>query len=196
MDNNNIKNIIIGVLLIGLVSMTVVYAALFQRLNVGGTANVQKGSSSWNIYFTNLSSPTIAGSASIEDGQNLRITDATTLSGLTASFSARGDSITYTFDIVNDGDVNAKINNISMPDIANASTIYTDSSDEQIVKPNLIYSLKYTSNNQDLSINDELRAHTSKTVKLTISYNSSASSLPNNDVYIQNLISQIDYIQS
>ena len=139
---------------------------------------------------------TIAGSASIEDGQNLRITDATTLSGLTASFSARGDSITYTFDIVNDGDVNAKINNISMPDIANASTIYTDSSDEQIVKPNLIYSLKYTSNNQDLSINDELRAHTSKTVKLTISYNSSASSLPNNDVYIQNLISQIDYIQS
>ena len=191
-----IKNIIICTLVVILVFMTVAYALLFQNLSINGTANIPRGSSTWNIYFDNLNLLNVSGTASIESGKNLQITGTTTLSGLTATLSAKGDSISYTFDIVNDGDINAKIGNISLPNVNSAVTYAETSADEQIVKPNIIYSLKYTSSGTDLSINDTLNAHTSVNVTFTVSYNSSASNIPNNDVYLDDLIAEIDYIQS
>lgn len=196
MMNDKFKTILIGLLLVGLVTMTVAYATLFQNLSINGSAKLQPGSSSWNLHFANLSSGSTTGTASIETGKELAITGTTTLSGLTGNLSAKGDSIIYTFDIVNDGDVAAKISSINMPNLNTAVTYSETSSDAQTVKPNIIYRLQYTSNNADLAINDTLAAHSSVNVRLTISYNQAASGLPDNDVYINDLITEINYIQA
>ena len=76
MDNNNIKNIIIGVLLIGLVSMTVVYATLFQRLNVGGTATLKVTPNPWNALMTGLTWESSDDSvATVSNGNVTAVTD-------------------------------------------------------------------------------------------------------------------------
>ena len=52
--NSRTKNILIGVLLVGIISMTIVYAALSQQLNISGSAKVQSKSESWNIHFQHI----------------------------------------------------------------------------------------------------------------------------------------------
>lgn len=190
----NTKNIILGILLVGLVSMTVVYAALSQTLNIGGIAKVQRGSQTWNIYFDNLSTGTPTGGATVVN--DLQITGTTTLSNLTASFANRGDSVTYTFDVVNDGEVDAKIENINLTDFANAIYDSESNQDKEIVRSNLQYSLTYTSNGTALDENDIIRGNSSVNVTFKITFNPQASSLPNNDVYISGVVTHIDYVQN
>ena len=45
------KNILIAVLIVGLVSMTVAYAALTQVLNINASAKVLSKSTTWNVRF-------------------------------------------------------------------------------------------------------------------------------------------------
>ena len=45
------KNILLGVLVVGVIGMTVAFAALTSRIKLNGTANVAE--TRWNIHFQN-----------------------------------------------------------------------------------------------------------------------------------------------
>ena len=51
MDNKK-KNILLGVLIAGVVSMTVAFAALATNLKINGTTNI--AATRWNVHFQNF----------------------------------------------------------------------------------------------------------------------------------------------
>ena len=190
------KNILMALLIVGIVSMTIAYAALTQRLNINSNAKVLSKNTTWNIHFTNLSAPTKIIRDNILD---IIDSSSTTLSGLTATLSAPGDSVSYTFDVINEGTINAKINTSGVH-LANVSSATCTGSpvpseaDCTLVKNNLTYTLTYA-NGTALADGDKLAAGATKSLKLTITYNASATNVPTNDVTITGLDSYIDYIQ-
>jgi len=52
--NERKKNILLAVLVVGIISMTVAYAALSTTLNINGSASVQNIDQSWNIHFAHI----------------------------------------------------------------------------------------------------------------------------------------------
>ena len=54
------RNLLIGLLTVGIIAMTVAYAALSQTLNISGSAQVQGKSDSWNIHFAHITSASTA----------------------------------------------------------------------------------------------------------------------------------------
>ena len=104
------KTLVVVVLLIVVAGLTVAFAALSTTLNINGTAYLD--AAKWGIKFKNLSSPikigsaTTTGTAKIEEAKSAEIT------GINVGLSTPGDKVTYTVDLVNEGTINAKIDNI------------------------------------------------------------------------------------
>ena len=104
------KALVIVVLLIVVAGLTVAFAALSTTLNINGTAYLD--AAKWGIKFENLSSPTKIGSATTTGTAKIEETKAAEITGMNVSLSTPGDKVTYTVDLVNEGTINAKIDNI------------------------------------------------------------------------------------
>ena len=96
-------------LIIAIIGLTVAFAALSQELNISGSGKVDPAL--WDIYFDNLSEPTINGKASI--GEMASIANKTTLN-INVNLAVPNDEVIYTVDLVNNGDVNAEIGSIDV----------------------------------------------------------------------------------
>lgn len=111
------KNVLLGVLIVGLVSMTVAYAALTQTLNINGSATVQNLSSSWRVRFKALTSGTAITPeqyATLADGAALSFTEDSTIVTLpNVTLKAPGDKVTFRWTIENSGDINAIITGVT-----------------------------------------------------------------------------------
>lgn len=110
--NSNKKNIALAVLGVILLGMTIAYAALQTNLSIGGSVNAP--AVSWNVHFTNFERGTVNDSATGPSASELgsKVT-ATSISDLAISLPKPGDSITYTWNIVNEGSIEAKLNSYS-----------------------------------------------------------------------------------
>ena len=104
------KALVVVVLLIVIAGLTVAFAALSTTLNINGTAYLD--AAKWGIKFENLSSPTKIGSATTTGTAKIEETKAAEITGMNVSLSTPGDKVTYTVDLVNEGTINAKIDNI------------------------------------------------------------------------------------
>ena len=162
MKDRNKRKLIIYVLVGVLMLTTVAYAALSTVLNVSGTV-VKKGNL-WNIYFTNPSSASIVGTAT---GSSINI-QASSLN-FQVSLYKPGDKVTYTVDIKNGGTIDAVLNSISLTGLDTAKS------------NSLNYTVTY-SNGSTIKEGDTLNAGSSKTIKITVEFDSSATSLPESDV--------------
>ena len=108
------KNILLGVLIVGLVAMTVAYAALSTNLQINGTANV--AATTWDIHFANVAVDTANTTTGLDydlgtlDSTALPSASATgtLIDDLTVTFNKPGDKLTVNFDIVNAGTIDAK----------------------------------------------------------------------------------------
>ena len=190
------KNILIAVLVVGLVSMTVAYAALTQVLNINAGAKVLNKSDTWNIHFANLSAPTLGGYATVPTGSELVLSnDSTTLSGLEANLKAPGDYVEYTFKVVNEGSINAKVSAVVLGSISGATYTGGSAADRELVQNNLEYTLTY-SNGTAIAQNDALAASGEATLKLHVGYKSTATDLPAATVTVGGLNAHIDYVQA
>lgn len=206
MKNNKAKNILLLVLVLGLGGMTIAYAMLSQQLNIESTAKVK--ASSWDIKFANLSTASKQGATNVVTEPTL--TD-TLISGLNVELSKPGDSLTYTFDIVNNGDISAKIGTYTLNQINSGivctGTGDTATTDSELVCNNLNYSLTYTNATTTaqtgsvieagtaLAADQELNAGKTVNVTMTISLNSDMTTLPSNDVTIDGLDAAVIYQQ-
>ena len=102
------KNALIGALLAVVFVMAVGYAAFAQQLTINGSAEI---TSRWDVHMENdgasynpesTMGTTPTGSVDVKEG-GLQ-------AEFTANFTSPGDKITYTIPIVNDGTLNAKLN--------------------------------------------------------------------------------------
>lgn len=164
--------VIILALILSIVTLSVAFTIVDQVLSIDGTKKLT--SSSWNITFDNLSSPSLVGSATIEKPAFLR-NDSTTFS-FEVSFKYSGDSVIYYFDVKNNGSIDAKISSINLLGIPNKTE-------------NLIWTLTYA-DGKELSIGDTLGVGITKNLKLVIT----ATTIPAKDTSF-NLGATIDYVQ-
>ena len=123
--NQKNKNILLGVLIVGVLSMTVAFAALSTRLNIGGTTQV--ASTTWNIHFANWQPATddtvtvgtnTQGNTAIyptvaELQQTIDVANSTKVDGLNVTLRQPNDYAKYTFEIVNDGTIDASLQNFT-----------------------------------------------------------------------------------
>ena len=116
------KNVLLVVLIVGLVSMTVAYAALSTTLTINSSAKV--AASNWSVKIANWTKAAAQanpnGGTSEATATEPSITD-TSISDLEITFKKPGDSIKFTFNLVNDGDINAQLNTVNIGTSNNAN---------------------------------------------------------------------------
>ena len=186
----------VGVMLIALVVISafgIAYAAFTQSLNIAGTATVKK--SSWSVKMQNLQTYTKTGSATQVTAPTINAA-GTTLQTYNITLQKPGDSITYTFDVANAGDYNAKLTTLTISTPTCTKSASGVAADATNVCSNLTTTLKY-SGGTNVALNDTLNTSTTKTMVLTVTLNSSmaADKLPTADVSVTNLKVTLGYTQ-
>ena len=122
--NNKKKNILLGVLVVGVVAMTVAFAALATNLRISGTANT--AATSWNIHFANWATDTAStvtyggnthqNTATYPAVNQLTTSDSTNVTkveGVNITLGQPGDYAKYNFEIVNDGSIEASLSSFT-----------------------------------------------------------------------------------
>ena len=183
------KMIATTALVLAMFALSIAFAAMSTTLNIHGTAKVQPAS--WQIRFANLNEPTITGGASV-------LTAPTLTDTLIGTFSVRltgpGDAITYTFDIVNAGTINAVLGTLTDATPTCTGTGANAVADANIVCNNLNYTLVYTDTGISVAEGDTLNAGQIRNVTLRIAF--LGTELPENTVNITGLNKSLIYIQN
>ena len=187
--NERTRNIILIVLAVCLIGITVAYATLSQNLNISGVAKV--GKTSWNIHFTKVLTPKAEGYA--EGGKATLNSDSTVLTVSEGILKVPGDTITYVFDVINEGDLDAEVETVlTTIDSCKASD---DTTDVTMYCDKIKYDLVYQDTKEAVKKNDQLLKGESKTLNLIITYdkNKELTSLPNTEIVLDNITSTINY---
>lgn len=189
------KVVIIISLFVTILFMAVGFSVLETSLLINGTSAVK--SSTWNVHFSNLNLGDKVGEASEITAPALSSTNLTSISDYSVSLRKIDDSISYTFDVVNDGNYNAKISSINISTPTCSGTGINASNDATNVCKYLTYILEYNDGTL-VKKNDTLETGQTKKMKLTLHYGSNeitSSLLAKSDVSISNLNITIIYSQ-
>ena len=210
-NKDNSKISLITLLIVSCVALSIGYSALSTTLKINGVANVD--GMSFKIEFQNLSEASLTGSA-VKITDPVISEDKTELKSYNVNFLDPGDSISYTFQIANNGTINAKLSEIVKDTIScegygNGEQATIDANN---VCANLEYTLKYAneekhyndnnlnvSMSNDIEVNDVLNAGDVKDMILTLKYKSPVDGAtieePQDDVSISGLGISLTYSQ-
>lgn len=195
-DKKNFTILGVCVLVLVLVAgISIAYASFSQTLNINGSATVV--SSSWEIKFANLQAGVTTGTADEITPPSINEND-TAIKDYVVIFMTPGDSVSYTFDVQNNGSFNSEISTLNVGTPSCTGTGDNATTDADNVCNNLTYTLTY-SDGTAVAVGDTLTTdEKTKTMKLTLTYASDveASELPTNDVAISGLATTIIYTQT
>ena len=179
----------LGIMLISVLSLTVVYAALSQVLNISGSTEI--AASNWDIYLDNVivrTGSVSANAPSISGNNNL---------SFTANLKTPGDYYEFSVDVVNDGTIDAMIDSIvKTPELTeeqskffkfeatyqNGDPIATKQTLKTKTRTPLIVRVEFR---KDLTAADLPKTTTSLNLKLTLVYvqsDGTGSEISNNGV--------------
>jgi len=199
-NNRGLKVMVVAALVISLTGIGIAFAALSQDLIIEGQAEFNPAS--WDIHFENLSLDAKVGGADEIGAAPVISADTTKITGLNALFTKPGDSISYEFDVVNDGTINAKLDSI---DLAASKVCTGDATgtnktdDEALVCDNLVLTLEYATGGAPVVANDTLPhtvAASTKRMKLVITFDEDVTTLPTDRVLVTNMNIVLAYIQA
>lgn len=202
---------LLSFLIVVVTALSIGFSAVSTTLKINGTAKVT--GMSWKIEFQNLSEATLTGSAE-KVSDPVISEDKTELKSYNVNFLEPGDSISYSFQIANNGTINAKLSEIIKDNVSCEGY----GSDEQAAKDatnvcaNLEYSLKYKNEEEhfddsgssktfsnDIEVNDILNPGDVKDMILTLKYKSPVDGAtieePKDDVSISGLGIKLTYSQ-
>ena len=211
--NRKIKTLSLVALIVAVLGLGVAFAALSSKLTINGSAKAQAGS--WNIHFAKtLDMPTqTTGNASFTEPT---LYD-TSILGFKATVTKPGDSVTYYFDIVNSGTVDALVDSYVFKSGYQDCTatrvsdhpeckIYDfksdgviNASDLSVWRVSIKYGLYYTDNNKEIKSDDTISAGETKHAKLVVEYLSGSKYLLPDGLQItsiKNTPITIDFVQS
>ncbi len=191
MKKNTLRTIAVSALILAIGALSISYAALSQILKVEANSYVQTPDTKWNIHFENASNGIITGSAE----KGILTLNATNITLNGVILKNVGDSVTYTFEVVNDGNLDAKIGNIDYKNPSFTGFGETSEVDEAIVRDAYQYILTYE-DGTPLTVSDVLNEGERKTLKLTITYQLKGDFEPTNDVNIDGSGVIITYVQA
>ena len=110
--NSRQRNYIIAGLCMILVIMGVGYAAFQSQLKISGTSNI---TSNWSVKITDIQSKVINGTPTNAQAPTHTDTTATFSTTLTSP----GDTMQYDVTVLNEGDIDAKLDKITIPESTN-----------------------------------------------------------------------------
>ena len=156
--NNKQKNILLGVLIVGVISMTIAFAAYSTRLNINGTAKAS--SFNWQIVIddwtrdTNVSS-LVSGSTNTAEQitAGTPANDTTSVSGLSVAFHKPGDVVKYNFNIENKGNIDAELDSWHLN---TGNEITCTSNNNAVTCPSITFEVKC--GDTDPAVGDALNA--------------------------------------
>ncbi len=176
-----IKVLSLVALIVAVLGLTIAFAALSQTLTINGRASM--GSSQWDVHFENLSNANITGDAT--EVSKPQITDSgITINNMNVSLVKPKDKVEYTVEIVNDGTINAKIEQIQMTQLTEEQSKYLE------------FYATY-SDGRSISESNILKANQREKVKIVIGFKEDITEedLPKETTTID-LSLTIDYVQS
>jgi hypothetical protein len=147
---------------IAIVGLSIGYAALQTTLTI--TTKATTKAATWSVKFANLGTPTLTGKAAVNTAAAIS-GDSTTIT-IDVNLFQPSDAAVYTFDVTNDGTIDAKLN--AAPTITG------------IAAP-VLYTLTYADGTA-IAANDTLNAGITKNLKLTVTYDPSATTVTSTDV--------------
>lgn len=186
--NERTRNIILIVLAVCLIGITVAYATLSQNLNISGVANVDK--TSWNIHFTNVLTPKVEGQAT--GGKAVLSSGNTVITISEGTLSAPGDKITYTFDVINEGDLPAEVET-TLTQMESCTS--ENGTDVSMFCNKIGLELVYADTKNKVQKSDRLLNGETKTLNLVITYDKDKllTTLPSSPITLSNITSTINY---
>ncbi len=178
MNQKKQRTLAIFALAVALVATTVAYAALSTTLNISG--NITKKGGSWSVGIANISGVSTKGTGAMST--------APKVTGTTLSFDANlkkpGDSVSFTFDIVNSGTVTAQMSFLggqnAIMNINGVSTSFASYSEMKVVSDDITYLLEIKASNGNfystydqnyITLGDKNTSTNTKTFKLTLTWN-------------------------
>ena len=183
--NREIKIIAVVALLVAVVGLSVAYAALSATLEISGSATIN--SASWDVGFVKDTYETTGSASFVEP-----TVSSTSITGYSAKLITPGDSVTYKFKITNQGSIPATLGTVN---IGNISCTGTDSAEATATCANLTYSVTYADGTA-IKVGDALDAGATKDAKITIAFNSNATTVPINAVTVNGMDVTLIYNQA
>lgn len=181
MKKKTVKIIIITSIIIAITASTIAYLSLSQILKISKNNYVSSENAKWDLSFKNLQDGITTTGSTVG---TIEVKD-TTVYIYDVVIKKLGSKIVYTFDICNDGNLDAKVTVLSRANPEFVGTGEYRLEDEELVKKSYSYELTY-SDGTPIKIGDMLKHGEVKTLKLTISYRAD-STLPKHEVKINNL---------
>lgn len=114
---NDFKTKIIGVILVAICIMTIGYSIVSSRLDISGISSI---TSEFSVRFSNITSTASGGAYDIIEPSHTNTT-----ASFSTGFIAPGDIMVYEITIVNDGTLNAYLNNINIVGSTNPAFLIT-----------------------------------------------------------------------
>ena len=172
MERPNKKMLIVIIMIILALALTVAYAVLASQMDIVGTGKID--GAQWDVHFVNLQSSglTTTGTANVKN-VNLNSTVIT----LSVELEKPLDSVTYVFDVVNEGTLDAQMYDVKLPNMEalKANHIYYQISYYTLTNEELILSSDMTEEEHKAVIKkmnqDILTAGTLENEQVTISNN-------------------------
>ena len=190
-----VKIISLCALLVAVLGLTIAFASLSQTLTINGSAAVD--TATWDIHFEKTSGKeTEAEGAATFTEPTL---NGTTIENFSATLTKPGDSVTYYFDIVNKGTIDAVVSSYNFPlaitECVNNNNAYSYCMNFDFNSDNYIngadfmtYQTMFTSGLKDadtdksIAKNDVIKAGETKHMKLFFEYKDTATELPKNNL--------------
>ena len=170
-SNNKVKNVILAVLVVGLVGMTIAYAALTQTLVINN--NQVTVSSKWRVRFNESVTSTAYGTASVSTDA-AATNDRALIEGLRATLVKPGDYVTVDFTVQNEGNIAAKgqattISPVTLTCTPGTNSTITETDAQSFCNNNIEATVKHADGTTNWTSADTLAAVTgSNTVGGTI----------------------------
>ena len=190
-----IKIISLCALLVAVLGLTVAFASLSQTLTINGSAAVD--AASWDIHFEKTSGKEteVKGAARFTEPT----LNGTTIENFSATLTKPGDSVTYYFDIVNNGTVDAVVSSYDFPlairECLKNNNAYSycmnfDSNDDGVVDGSdyamyltmFNFGLRDVDTDESVTQGDTINAGETKHMKLFFEYKDTATELPKNNL--------------
>lgn len=182
--DTSFKVIAVMALLIAVVGLSIAYALFTSTLTIGGTATVQ---SAWKVIWKGLDNGTGTGYADVT-GSTLAIDSNTkqSISGVIGTLKAPGDTITYTWKVANDGDINANLTGVTLGTLSCAPATGSNATAAQAtaVCNNLTVAFTYDGAPLTASTTGSLASKAEKNVSMVITYGNSAAVELDGDVTV------------
>ena len=166
------KNILIGALIAVVLIMGVGYAAFAQQLTVNGTADI---TSTWDVHIKSINPGEPVGTAS-NVSATVDSSDATKAT-FSTNLVSPGDSLTYTVEVENGGNIPAMVNTDGI--------VFTEGPNNQAIK----YSYA------GISDGTKLAAGSTISFTITVTYDSSITSQPSAEQLENTLTMTLDFVQ-